>query len=327
METTRHIVIIAPPSTSILDIAGPLEVFSKTTDHFRTIAGNQSYTIHVLSVDSSSVVNTNGGLPVLCEGGIDSINYDIDTLLIAGRGSLTAETAKPLISWLKEHASEIRRIGSICAGAYILAEAGLLDDRRAVTHWMICDRFAREFPKIKVEKDPIFVKDGNMYTSAGISTGMDLALAMVEEDFGRDVSVMVARLLVLYLKRPGNQSQFSNVLRHQTVDHEPIQKIQNWIMDHLNEELTVERLAEKASMSPRNFARVFLKETGITPAKYVEKVRLETARRRLEETRLTLDEISNECGIGNADGLRRLFLRHMRTTPSDYRKNFSAALT
>lgn len=176
-----------------------------------------------------------------------------------------------------------------------------------------------------MDKDPIYVKDGNIYTSAGISTGMDLSLALVEEDFGRDVAVNVARVLVLYLKRPGNQSQFSNVLMHQTVDHEPIQNIQNWIIDHLDEELSVETLAERALMSPRNFARVFLRETGITPAKYIEKVRLETARRRLEESRLTIDEISSECGIGSADGLRRLFLRHLKTTPSDYRKSFASA--
>jgi len=153
-----------------------------------------------------------------------------------------------------------------------------------------------------------------------------MSLAMVEEDFGRDVAIMVARILVLYLKRPGNQSQYSNILKQQRVDHEPIKTIQDWILAHLSENITVEILAEKALMSPRNFARVFLKETGITPAKYIEKLRLETARRRLEETSLTLDEISNECGINNADGLRRLFLRHIKTTPSDYRKNFATAL-
>ena len=327
MESTRHIVIVAPPSTSILDIAGPLEVFTKTADYLRSNGVAQSYTTHVLSVDSSLIVNTTAGLPVLCEGDIESINYEIDTILIAGRGSLTATTGASFISWLKNHASKIRRVGSICAGAFLLAETGLLDGRRAVTHWQVCDKLARQFPGIKVEKDPIYVKDGNIYTSAGISTGMDLALAMVEEDFGRDVSVNIARILVLYLKRPGNQSQFSNILMYQTVDHEPIQMIQSWIVDHLNEVLTVGTLAEKATMSPRNFARVFLKETGITPAKYVEKVRLETARRRLEETRLTIDEISDECGIRNADGLRRLFLRHMRTTPSEYRNNFSTAVT
>ncbi|HEX3007120.1 MAG TPA: helix-turn-helix domain-containing protein, partial [Bacteroidales bacterium] len=164
------------------------------------------------------------------------------------------------------------------------------------------------------------------HLSAGISTGMDLALAMVEEDYGRDAALFIARQLVLYLKRPGNQSQFSAALLHQKVDHQPIAEVMNWVIEHLDEPLSVEILAEKAAMSPRNFARVFLRETGTTPAKYIEKLRLETARRRLEETQLTLEEISQECGIGNADTLRRLFLRQMKTTPSDYRRSFSTSL-
>jgi len=330
MEKTKHIVIIAPPMTSLLDVAGPLEVFSKTTDYIKNNLSEtkESYTTHILSIDSSNIVNTSSGLPIICEGGIESINYGIDTVLFAGKGGYNPKDVivEPLLNWLKENANKIRRIGSICAGAFILAEAGLLNGRRATSHWQVCDKLARQYPDVKVEKDPIYVKDGNIYTSAGISTGMDLSLALVEEDFGRNVAVMVARILVLYLKRPGNQSQFSNVLMHQTVDYEPIQTIQDWIIDHLDEQLTVEILAEKALMSPRNFARVFLRETGITPAKYIEKMRLETARRRLEETRLTIDEISNECGVGNADGLRRLFLRHMKTTPGDYRRNFTSAI-
>jgi len=329
MEKTKHIVIIAPPMTSILDVAGPLEVFAKTVDYIQNYIPviKESYTTHILSVDSSTIVNTSSGLPIVCEGGIESINYEVDTVLVAGKGSSENKVLQNVLDWLKANAPNIRRIGSVCAGAFILAEAGLLDGRRATSHWQVCEKLARLYPAIKVEKDPIYVKDGNIYTSAGISTGIDLSLAMVEEDFGRDVAVMVARVLVLYLKRPGNQSQFSNILMHQTVDYEPIQVVQDWVVDHLAEELTIEILAEKASMSPRNFARVFLRETGITPAKYIEKVRLEAARRRLEETRLTIDEISNECGIGNADGLRRLFLRHMRTTPSDYRKSFTTALS
>ena len=315
--------------TSILDVAGPLEVFAKTVDYIQNYIPviKESYTTHILSVDSSTIVNTSSGLPIVCEGGIESINYEVDTVLVAGKGSSENKVLQNVLDWLKANAPNIRRIGSVCAGAFILAEAGLLDGRRATSHWQVCEKLARLYPAIKVEKDPIYVKDGNIYTSAGISTGIDLSLAMVEEDFGRDVAVMVARVLVLYLKRPGNQSQFSNILMHQTVDYEPIQVVQDWVVDHLAEELTIEILAEKASMSPRNFARVFLREIGITPAKYIEKVRLEAARRRLEETRLTIDEISNECGIGNADGLRRLFLRHMRTTPSDYRKSFTTALS
>ncbi len=328
MDKEKHIVIVVPPMTSILDVAGPLEVFTKTagyiSNHVPSI--KHSYVTHVLSVGSSTIVNTLSGLPVLCEGSIESINYEVDTILFAGRGDADSTIILYLAGWLKEHAFDIRRIVSICGGAFILAEAGLLDGRRATTHWQVCDKMAAIYPEITVEKDPIYVRDGNIYTSAGISAGIDLSLALVEEDFGREVAVMVARLLVLYLKRPGNQSQFSNILMHQLVDYKPIQIIQEWLIDHLDEDITVEILAEKASMSPRNFARVFLRETGTTPAKYVEKLRLETARRRLEETRLTIDEISNECGVAAADGLRRLFLRHLKTTPSDYRRNFSSAI-
>jgi transcriptional regulator GlxA family with amidase domain len=315
--------------TSILDVAGPLEVFAKTIDHLNEHCpqADTIYATHVVSATPSTTVATSSGLPIVCEGDLTSINYKVDTVLLAGKGGLqvTDPALLPLIDWLKKNSKNIRRIGSICAGAFVLAEAGFLDGKRATTHWKNCDRLAECYPNVKVEKDPIYIKDGNIYTSAGISTGIDLSLALVEEDFGRDVAVGVARILVLYLKRPGSQSQFSHILAHQTSDYAPIKDIQAWVLDHLDEEITVEALAERALMSPRNFARVFLRETGITPAKYIEKIRLETARRRLEETRLTIDEISNECGIGNADGLRRLFLRHLKTTPSDYRKSFSSA--
>lgn len=316
--------------TSILDVAGPLEVFSKTAEYIKEYlpAVEESYATHIISTNSSNILNTTSGLPIVCEGGLESINYEIDTILFAGKGEYNPKdlAVKPVLEWLKANADNIRRIGSICAGTFLLAEAGLLDGKRATSHWRVCDRLAMQYPNVKVEKDPIYIKDGNIYTSAGISTGMDLSLALVEEDFGREVAVMIARILVLYLKRPGNQSQFSNILMHQSVDHEPIQAIHSWILNHLDEQLSVEILAEKANMSPRNFARVFLRETGITPAKYIEKMRLESARRRLEETQLTIDEISNECGIGSADRLRRLFLRHLKTTPGDYRRNFASAV-
>ncbi|MEH6305971.1 GlxA family transcriptional regulator [Olivibacter sp. CPCC 100613] len=329
MNKAKHIVIIVPPMTSILDVAGPLEVFTKAADYVRKQKSitKKAYVTHVLSTGSSNIVNTSAGLPIVCEGGIDSIHYEIDTVLVAGKGDADNSITEKLSSWLKENRYKIRRIGSICAGAFILAEAGILNGKRATSHWQVCDKMAKYYPEIKVEKDAIYIKDGNVYTSAGISTGMDLSLALVEEDFGRDVAVMVAKILVLYLKRPGNQSQFSNILMHQTVDYEPIKVAQDWIIDHLDGELSVELLAEKVSMSPRNFARVFLRETGVTPAKYVEKIRLEWARRRLEETQLTLDEICDECGIGSTEGLRRLFLRHLKTTPSDYRKSFASAIT
>ncbi len=326
MKNTKHIVIIAPPKTSIMDVAGPLDVFAKTMEylHENSLVNTNTYTTHVLSIDSANIVHTSSGLPIVCEGDLESVDYVIDTILIAGRGYPEEKTFRRLVSWLKVCEVQTRRIASICAGAFVLAEAGLLNGKKAATHWRLCEKLQSLYPEVMVDKDSIYVKDGKIYTSAGISTGIDLTLFLVEEDFGRDVAVMVARQLVLYLKRPGNQSQFSTMLEHQRVDHEPIRITQDWIIDHLEEDLCVERLADLASMSPRNFARVFVRETGITPAKYVEKIRLETARRRLEETKLTVDQISVECGVGNADNLRRMFLRHLNTTPTDYRSRFSS---
>ncbi len=327
MENSKHIVVIAPPKTSIMDVAGPLDVFAKTMDYLKDLssAKKDTYITHVLSIDSANIVYTSSGLPIVCEGNLESVDYPIDTIIIAGRGYPDDETFQKLVTWLKKYENQARRVASICAGAFALAEAGLLNDKRAATHWRLCYKLQQQYPKIKVDKDSIYVKDGRIYTSAGISTGIDLSLFLVEEDLGRDVAVMVARQLVLYLKRPGNQSQFSTILEYQRVDHKPIQIAQDWIIDHLAEDLSVDHLAEKVSMSPRNFARVFVRETGISPAKYVEKIRLETARRRLEETKLTVEEISLECGVGSADTLRRLFIRHLNITPTDYRSRFSSA--
>jgi len=324
----KHIVIVAPPYTSLLDVSGPLEVFAKASSLLAfTNQAPESYRLHVVSAEGGKIVNTSTGLPVVCEGNLKSVNYEIDTLLVAGMPDVPVNmVSKGTLQWLKTHSPFIRRVGSVCTGAFILAEAGLLKGKSATTHWMVCGKMAQLYPDIRVEKDPIFVKDGHIYTSAGISAGMDLALALVEEDYGRDLALMVARQLVLYLKRPGNQSQYSAVLSFQKVNFQPIRELQDWLINHLDEDLTVESLAERTSMSPRNFARVFHREAGITPAKFIEKLRVETARRRLGETKLTIEEISEECGLGGPDTLRRLFLRHFKTTPSDYRRSFQTSL-
>ena len=215
---------------------------------------------------------------------------------------------------------QVRRICSICTGAFILAEASILDNRKIATHWKLCHKLANDYPSLDVDSESIFIKDGHVYTSAGVSSGIDLALALIEEDFGRTLALEVARELVVYLKRPGNQAQFSVTLKHQDSDHKPIQNIKDWLLEHLKERITVEDLAEQALMSPRNFARVFTRETGITPAKYVEKLRLEAACRLLTETQHTLETISLECGLMNIDNMRRLFIKHLKVTPSDYRR-------
>ncbi|GET31600.1 transcriptional regulator [Prolixibacter bellariivorans] len=325
----KHIVMVASPNTSLLDVSGPLEVFAKAKQHLPEFTNQPPfvYQLHVVSTTDELQVATSTGLPIICESTLFDFRYPIDTLLIAGyayRPDMTP--AKATIDWLRTHWKNIRRIGSVCTGAYILAEAGLLDGREATTHWNRCQQMTALYPEVRVNPDPIFVKDGPIYTSAGISTGMDLALALVEEDYGREVALYVARMLVLYLKRPGNQSQFSVVLAHQEVDYNPIQTLIEWMPEHLNDALSVEKLAEQVSMSPRNFSRVFTRKMGITPARYIEKLRVETARRRLEESNLSLDEISSECGLGSADTLRRLFLRHLKTSPSVYRQSFQTAI-
>ncbi len=329
-QKVRDIVILAPRYTSILDVAGPLDVFAKTPGYPAIFenANQKHYRVHVVSDGLPAEVPTSTGLPLLSEGPLSAVDYPVDTLLVTGiPGPPENMVSEETLSWIKRNWEKIRRVGSVCNGAFILAEAGVLDGRRATTHWARCERLSRLYPKVKVDPDPIFIKDGTVYTSAGISAGMDLALAMVEEDFGREVALNVARTLVLYLKRQGNQSQFSVLLFYQQIDYEPVKRLIEWIPGHLDEKLTVEVMAEQVSMSPRNFARVFASKTGITPAKFIEKLRLETARRRLEESNLTLEEISAECGTGSADTLRRMFLRHFKTTPADYRRSFKSAFS
>ncbi|WP_313001635.1 GlxA family transcriptional regulator [Chryseobacterium gleum] len=327
IKTTKHIVILVPPMTSILDVAGPMEVFSKTSDYLDDQIHNEYryYTIHLVSMNDSLTLPTTSGMPIICEGNLTSINYPIDSILIAGRGIYQNGAPENILNLLQMYHSKTPniRIGSICAGAFILAEAGLLDGKMATTHWQLWDSLAQKYPNIQVQKDPIYVKHGNIYTSAGISTGIDLSLALVEEDLGKKVSIEISKILVLYLKRPGGQSQISNILQIQKTDYKPVADTVLWIQENLDKDLSIERLADRTAMSSRNFSRMFFRETGETPAKFIEKTRVEAAKRRLEETYLSLEEIARECGFGNVNGLRRLFNRHLQTTPSVYRKNFS----
>lgn len=326
MRDLKHIVIAAAEDSLLLDTAGPYEVFLQAEKLLKGKNDRGGYRITVASTIGSRQIALSGGLQLVSQGSVLSVKEEIDTLLIAGGGSMPDSPEKEaFVRWISETYGRVRRIGSICAGAFLLAEAGILNGRRAATHWMRCRVLSSRFPEVKVESDPIFIKDGNVYTSAGVSSGMDLALAMVEEDFGKKLALQVARQLVLFLRRPGSQSQFSALLSHQETDHAPIHETLQWIADHLHKPLTIDQMAGQAAMSPRNFARVFSRETGITPGKYLEKVRLEAARRRLEESRLTIEQIAEECGYGNADTMRRVFLKCIKTTPSEYRKIFHSA--
>jgi transcriptional regulator GlxA family with amidase domain len=227
-----------------------------------------------------------------------------------------------LIRLLRAAAGRSRRVASVCTGAFLLARAGLLDGRRATTHWNSCGELARRYPAVHVESDPIFVRDGDVYTSAGVTAGIDLALALVDEDLGPKLARDVARWLVLFLRRPGGQSQFSAALAGQQAEREPLRDLQGWVMDHLDEDLTVPALAERVFMSPRNFARAFKREVGMTPAVYVETVRVERARTLLETGGEGVEQVARRCGFGTVETMRRVFRRRLGVSPGDYRQRF-----
>ncbi|MYV62846.1 helix-turn-helix domain-containing protein, partial [Streptomyces sp. SID4931] len=243
------------------------------------------------------------------------------TLLVPG-GHGTRGSHPELTGWLREHAPRAERLVSVCTGALLLAEAGLLDGHRVTTHWNYCDRLARDYPAVRVDPEPIFVRDGRLATSAGVTAGIDLALALVEEDHGRDLALTIARHLVVFLRRPGNQAQFSAQLSAQTARREPLREVQHWITQHPDADLGVDALAARARLSPRHFARAFRAETGTTPGRYVERVRLEHARRLLEDTADGVERIARASGYGTPEAMRRAFVKTLATAPAEYRRRF-----
>lgn len=323
---TKTVVFLAAPLAQILDVTGPYQVFVRAAEiYVREHKSHKApYNALLASTTRSRVVRTNCGLALTGDQTYHTLREPIDTLLIAGgTGVENAARDKELILWLQKAAARVRRVGSICTGAFLLASAGLLDGKRAATHWKWAGKLAAQFKRTTVDPDPIYIRDGNTYTTAGVTAGMDLALALVEEDLGAPIALKVARELVLYLRRSGGQSQFSTALSLQASDRKEIEEIRSWALDNLNQDLPVEKLAAKAGMSPRNFARIFLKDTGTTPARFVERIRVEAARRRLEESRDKLDKIASDCGFGSIQGLRRSFLRTLNVPPNDYRHRFT----
>jgi transcriptional regulator GlxA family with amidase domain len=319
----RRVVVLIFPDFQILDAVGPIEVFNVAT---RLCEAQRSrkpgYAIEVVA-PSAGPVATSNGLAVLAEQRMGANRGPIDTLVIAGGlGTRQAVKNRSVISWVQQAAKRSRRVTSVCTGALLLAEAGILDGKRAATHWGFAEELARRYPRIEVDSDPIYIKEGRTYTSAGVTSGMDLALAIVEEDHGRELAMSVARWLVLFLKRPGGQSQFSTQLSSQEAESAPIRDLQWWIPDHLADDLSVEALASRVGMSPRNFARVFAREVGATPARFVERARVEAARRKLEESTAAIEEVADTCGFGTCETMRRAFLRNLRVPPNDYRNRF-----
>jgi transcriptional regulator GlxA family with amidase domain len=321
---TREIIVFAFDGAQLLDIAGPAQVFATAAE----IAGSERaapYRVTVVSLDGGPVV-TSSRIAVVTAAVGRAIPRAIDTLIVAG-GPGIAEVAADLraVAWLRAAAKRSRRTCSVCTGAFLLAAAGLLAGKRAVTHWRACAALAQGYPDIRVEADPIFVEDGAVWTSAGVTAGIDLALALVERDLGRRLALQVAQRLVVFLKRPGGQSQFSAALAAQASDNGAFAALQDWMAANPHADMRVERLAERAGMSVRNFARLYRAKTGTTPAKAVAAMRVEAARAMLEETSAPIAEIARRCGFGDEEGLRRAFLRSLGVSPGRYRSRFTAA--
>jgi transcriptional regulator GlxA family with amidase domain len=286
--------------------------------------GHAPYEIELVA-SSAAPVRASSGLRLVPDRAVSACRGPIDTLVVTGGlGTAAARGDERLVAWLRDAAGRSRRVASVCTGAFLLAKAGLLDDRRATTHWESCAALRRNHPEVTVEPDPIFVRDGHVYTSAGVTAGIDLALALVEEDAGRDAALEVARQLVVFVQRPGGQTQFSAQLAHPAASRPTLRELQAWLPDHLDEDLTVETLAERAFMSPRNFARAFRREVGVTPAAYVASLRVERARLEFEAGDAPVEVVARRCGFGTVETMRRSFRRRLHTSPAEYRDRFQA---
>jgi transcriptional regulator GlxA family with amidase domain len=315
---TRSVVIVGFPEVQALDVVGPLEVFAMANRH----DAEPAYATSVVSA-SGRTITTSSGLSLATDRAARH-RTPIDTLVVAGGpGTAAAMADDSLIGWLRRAAGSARRVTSVCSGAFLLAQAGLLDGRRATTHWSACDTLARSFPGVDVDADRIYVQDGNVWTSAGVTAGIDLALALVEHDHGGELSLAVARQLVVFAQRPGGQSQFSAQLAVRRAERQPLREVLAYVAEHPEADLSVPALAGRAAMSVRTFARAFRHEVGTTPAVFVQRSRVESARRLLETTGRTVDDIACACGFGTVETMHRAFQRTVRTTPGQYRRLFA----
>lgn len=297
----------------ILDVAGPLEVFSNAS----------GYEIELATPDGARTLRTNRGIELGSASPLTECTGPIDTLIIAGGPGAESGSYDPeFISWIRAAAARSRRVASICTGAFMLAEAGLLDGKDAVTHWKFCDRIQLEYPQVRIKRDPIYLRDGHVYTSAGITAGIDLSLALVEEDHGHQVSLQIARFLVMFLVRPGGQSQYSHMLSHQSTASQPLRELQVWMLEHLRDTMTVESLAERLGASPRHFTRVCLREIGMNPGQFIDRMRVEAAQQLIDSSRKGLKEVADECGFRSVETMRRCFSRVLGVTAAEYASRF-----
>jgi len=315
-KAARRIVVVIVPPVDELDLVGPLQVFNSVN----RLAGRTIYAIDVVTNSNRLTVEGEGGvLTFIARHHFNKVKGACDSvLLVCGLGSRSVRDPG-LSAWLVKTAGDVRRLGAVCVGSFLLAEAGLLNGRRATTHWKFGRELAGRYPAVRVEHDPLWVKDGNIYTSAGISAGIDLALAWVEEDCGAGLAHEAARELVLFLRRPGGQPQLSVSLASQASEMMSIRELQIWIAEHLEARLSVEDLADRMAMSVRNFERVFTREVGTTPSQYVLQLRVESARRQLERTDRGLKHVASAAGFGSVDVMRRAFVRLLGITPRRYR--------
>jgi len=321
--TTHEILFIVPENGLLVEVAGLCDIFARANLALPDSSKLPRYSWLVASTTRRKTAEGSSGLKIVADAQLAELNPTRrwGTVIVTGRGGEGA--ANEVVSdWLRLAARRAGRIVSVCAGAFLLAEAGLLDGKHATTHWQRTDELARRHPLVRVESAPIYTQDGRIFTSGGATAGFDLALALVERDLGFEIAQEVAKTLVLYLRRPGGQAQFSARLAREARADSPIRALQAWMLHHLKEDLRVERLARRSAMSPRNFARVFTEQVGITPARYVEELRLEAAKGRLESRDGSVERIAADCGFGNAVNLRRVFQRHLGIGPREYVERF-----
>ncbi|CAM5302977.1 AraC family transcriptional regulator [Streptomyces xanthochromogenes] len=325
MPTSHRVVIAVFPDVDLLDVTGPAEVFALAN---RETGGHAGYEV-CLAGPAAGEVRTSAGVRLVADLSFAEVGRRVDTLLVPGAVDLTdagpvARIDPDVVSWVKDTAPHAHRVASVCVGAHVLAAAGLLDGRTVTTHWLTAAQLAAEHPEVTVDPDPIFVRTdrGRLWTGAGISACLDLALALVAEDQGEEVALAVARQLVMYLRRQGGQSQFSVPLSRPATSRRDIDELRLWIADHPDEDLSAQALAARMCLSERHFARVFKQETGASPAAYVEAARVEAARRLLETSDCPLDEVANTSGLGSVETLHRAVRRQLATTPAAYRRRF-----
>ena len=322
----RRIGFLVYPGCEILDVCGPYDVFFYADAWLTRFGPSEIGYQCVLIAAAPGPIRTKCGIDIAPTQTFDDVGDKLDTLIVAG-GCMNVEEARKdpsLIEWVRSIAPRTRRVASICTGAFILAAAGLLNHRRVTTHWMFSELLAASFPLVRVDSNPLFCRDGNIYSSGGITAGIDLALALLEEDVGQPITLTVARTLVVFPRRPGGQSQFSAYVKWNEAapKRADIDQLLAWILGHPGEDLSVAALASRMAMSPRSFARLFRGAAGDTPARFVERARADAARCKLEQTALPVATIAEECGFGNAERMRRAFQRLFDVSPHDYRSRF-----